>query len=196
MKFFSKVVMKLPHRDLFEMVELALELLPVVEPHSLVCVRLKYFYVVLWEFDHHWDVIIVTVGDQSLEGTGRICCFHEQNVSRSSNMEELFLGESVLISIEDSAGLSDFEFFLIWISFDSLFYIFDPEMEIGGRVSLESGHYFIIPSEVEAAGQILGTCNFRLDFSEVKATHQNSSGFIFVATEFGFAENAIDFLDI
>jgi hypothetical protein len=58
-------------------------------------------------------VIIVTVGDQSLEGTGRIFCFHEQNVSRSSNMEELFLGESVLISIEDSAGLSDFEFFLI-----------------------------------------------------------------------------------
>ena len=59
------------------MCEFSVESFPVIELNSFVSIGLEDLDEAIGKFDNHADVIVLTVGHQSLQGTFGVIGFHE-----------------------------------------------------------------------------------------------------------------------
>jgi hypothetical protein len=66
---------------LLKVSELAVEILPTVELNTLVSISLEDLDGSVGEFNHHTDVVVLTVGHKSLDGALGVSSLHEQKIA-------------------------------------------------------------------------------------------------------------------
>jgi len=80
-------VIELSKTYFLEMIESVMKIVPIIDLHTFIGIRLEYLNIPIAKLDDHRHMVILTVSNQSLQRTGRIFCLHEQNISGFSHLK-------------------------------------------------------------------------------------------------------------
>ena len=73
-------MVEFPETHFLKMVETVVEVVPIIDLHAFISIGLKYPNVFVAELNYHWNMVVLAIGDQPLQGAGRIFCLHQQDV--------------------------------------------------------------------------------------------------------------------
>jgi hypothetical protein len=143
------VVVQLPHCYLLVLVELSHELGPVVHVHPLVCVGLEHFHLFV-ELDDEPDVVVLTIGHESLNGALRICGGHEDNISSLHAFYKLFFSYCVFFLVDSFFRLHESNFGRVNLVLYYTTYVMLPQLRLPLSVHLKNEQILkLIDSEGE-----------------------------------------------